>query len=160
MGIEIERKFLLRDNAWRLEGKGIRYLQGYLLRSRERTVRIRIAGSKGYLTVKGEDQNGVRPEYEYSIPFDDAHRMLEDLCEKPLIDKVRHRIRYRGNMWEVDEFAGENRGLVLAEVELKSPNTPIAYPPWIGREVTGDTRYINANLVSRPFTKWPRRPGG
>ena len=160
MGVEIERKFLLKDDAWRSEGKGTRYLQGYLVRSGKRTVRIRTAGNKGYLTVKGADWNGIRSEYEYPIPVDDAERMLDELCEKPLIDKIRYRILYRGNIWEVDEFMGENQGLILAEVELESPDTPLECPPWIGREVTGEARYINANLVSRPFAEWGRPPRG
>jgi len=154
MGTEIEKKFLVTDDSWRSLAAGVRYQQGYLSRGEESTIRIRIAGDKGYLAIKGVTRGFTRTEYEYDIPYDDARRMLDEFCRRPLIEKVRSRIPYRGLIWEVDEFAGENRGLVLAEVELDSEDQTIAKPSWIGRDVTGDPRYFNSYLVDHPFQEW------
>ena len=134
--------------------EGHRYLQGYLNRDKERTVRVRTIGEKGFLTIKGISKGPVRAEYEYEIPHGDARRMLRELCEPPLIDKRRYRIPYENAVWEVDVFSGENRGLILAEIELDDENQSLAMPPWVGEEVTGDPRYHNSNLVTHPFTKW------
>ena len=119
MALEIERKFLVKDDGWHNE-KGTMYRQGYLNSAKERTVRIRVVDDKGYLTVKGVSRGAVRAEYEYEIPKDDAEAMLVELCEKPLIEKIRSKIEHKGLVWEVDEFLGENSGLILAEVELES----------------------------------------
>lgn len=154
MGIEIERKFLIKSDSWRYEARGLRYLQGYLSRDKERTIRVRTIGDKGFLTIKGISRGLVRTEYEYEIPYDDAREMLRELCEEPLIDKQRYRISYRDLIWEVDEFSGENQGLIFAEVELDDENQSLLKPPWIGKEVTGDPRYFNSNLVKHPFSKW------
>jgi CYTH domain-containing protein len=154
MSKEIERKFLVQGETWR-EAEGTMYRQGYLSTVKERTVRIRVAGDKGYLTVKGISQGATRTEYEYEIPIQDAQAMLEQLCEQPLIEKRRHKIDYHGVTWEVDAFLGDNEGLVRAEVELQSEDQPVACPPWIGREVTDDPRYFNANLVRHPYREWP-----
>jgi len=153
MGREIERKFLVEGKAWRKD-EGTKFRQGYLSTTKERTVRVRTAGDKAYLTIKGVTSGATRPEYEYEIPMGDAEEMLDDLCEKPLIEKHRHKIGYGGLVWEVDEFFGDNAGLVLAEVELDSENQGFEPPPWIGKEVTDDPRYFNANLVSHPYRKW------
>ena len=154
MSIEIERKFLLNGNAWRTLGSPVLYRQGYLNRSKERTVRVRTAGEKGYLTLKGISRGIKRREYEYEIPKADADAILRDLAEKPIIEKTRRRIEYKGLFWEIDEFSGENQGLILAEVELDSEDQKIDRPPWIGEEVTHDPRYYNSNLVLFPYTKW------
>jgi adenylate cyclase len=154
MAQEIERKFLVNPEKWQPPDAGVRYRQGYLCRVKERTVRVRVAGDKGFRTVKGVNVGAVRPEYEYEIPLDDANEMLEQLCERPLIEKTRYRVSHQGMIWEVDEFEGANRGLFIAEVELKSKDQPVSIPPWVGREVTGDPRYFNANLVAHPFSEW------
>jgi adenylate cyclase len=104
--------------------------------------------------VKGVTVGASRSEYEYEIPFVDANEMLDQLCERPLIEKTRYRIGQADVTWEIDEFVGENRGLVLAEVELKDERQSVKLPDWIGKEVTDDPRYFNANLVAKPFTKW------
>ena len=154
MANEIERKFLLKNDTWRGQEKGKRYRQGYLSIVKERTVRVRTAGDKGFLTVKGITVGASRPEYEYKIPLKDANEMLDQLCERPLIEKTRYRISHAGLVWEVDEFEGDNRGLVTAEVELKDEHQSVTLPDWVGEEVTGDPRYFNANLVAKPFTQW------
>jgi adenylate cyclase len=153
MALEIEKKFLLNNSDWRKE-QGVMYRQGYLNSVKERTVRVRIIGDKGYLTVKGISRGAVRAEYEYEIPGVEAEAMLDDLCEKPLIEKMRYKIAYKGFVWEVDEFCGENQGLIVAEVELESEDQKFEKPEWIGEEVTGDPRYFNANLVHHPYCRW------
>lgn len=151
MGIEIERKFLVKGDAWRSLGSPVRYCQGYLSRSKERTVRVRQAGEKGYLTIKGISKGAKRTEYEYEIPVEDCKAMLSSLVEKPVIEKNRYRIEYKGIIIEVDEFLGNNQGLILAEIELASEDEQIDLPDWIGREVTDDPRFYNSNLGFRPF---------
>ena len=154
MAKEIERKFLVKEEAWKALAKGTSYRQGYLNSIKERTVRVRTIADKGYLTVKGISTGATRSEYEYEIPAADADAMLTDLCEKPLIEKNRYKIHIGNHVWEIDEFFGENRGLVVAEVELTSENQAFQKPKWIGEEVTGDPRYFNSNLIKHPFTKW------
>ncbi len=154
MGREIERKFLVANDSWRGQAAGKRYRQGYLSTVKERTVRVRTVGDKGYITVKGITVGAMRPEYEYEIPQADANEMLDRLCERPLIEKTRYRIQDGDHAWEIDEFEGENRGLVTAEVELEDEHQQVALPGWIGKEVTEDPQYFNANLVTKPFTKW------
>jgi adenylate cyclase len=153
MGVEIERKFLVTGTAWKALAAGVHTRQGYLSIARHRTVRVRIAGDRGFLTIKGKTQGLSRAEFEYAIPVEDAAAML-DLCDKPLIEKTRYRVPFGAHTWEVDEFHGANAGLVVAEVELGSADEEPALPPWVGREVSGDARYYNANLVKRPFTTW------
>jgi CYTH domain-containing protein len=153
MALEIERKFLLKEGAWRNE-KGTMYRQGYLNSAKESTVRVRIIDDKGYLTVKGISRGAVRVEYEYEIPVAEAKAMLDDLCEKPLIEKMRYKIAFNGLVWEADEFFGENQGLLMAEVELESENQEFTKPDWIGEEVTDDPKYYNANLIYHPYSKW------
>jgi adenylate cyclase len=154
MAKEIERKFLVKGDSWRRDRAGKPYRQGYLSTEKERTVRIRTAGDQAFITIKGVSSGASRSEYEYEIPVRDANEMLDHLCKKPLIEKTRYRIPHDNLVWEVDEFAGENRGLVLAEVELKDENQEVSLPSWIGREVTDDRRYFNVNLVEEPFSKW------
>ena len=154
MGIEIERKFLVKDETWRTLARGKKYLQGYLSSNKDRTVRIRTIGNKGYLTIKGIAKGAVRVEYEYEIPAAEARAMLNDLCEKPLIEKIRYKIEYYGLVWEVDEFHGENQGLIIAEVELEFKDQKFEKPEWIGAEVTGDSKYFNSNLIHYPYNQW------
>ena len=154
MGLEIERKFLLKTDGWRDLAKGILYRQGYLNSAKECTVRVRLAGDKGFLTIKGLTVGAARAEYEYEIPAADAEAMLDDLAEKPLIEKIRYKISYAGLIWEIDEFMGDNAGLVVAEVELDSETQAISKPDWAGEEVTGDARYFNSSLCRQPFKQW------
>ncbi len=154
MGHEIERKFLVRDESWRKGASGTPYRQGYLAIARECTVRVRISGDGAWLTVKGPARGLTRLEFEYGIPPADAAAMLEELCPHPPIEKTRYRIPFGGLVWEVDEFHGANEGLVLAEVELEREDQPVELPPWVGREVTGDPRYLNAYLAEHPHTTW------
>ena len=142
MGLEIERKFLVIGTAWQTLAAGALTRQGYLSSAAERTVRVRIAGDQGFLTVKGMSRGLSRAEFEYAIPVEDAAAMLDGLCEKPLIEKTRYRVPFGAHTWEVDEFHGAN-----------ADEQP-ALPPWVGLEVSRDTRYFNANLVKRPFTTW------
>lgn len=153
MGIEIERKFLVAGEQWRHGALGIPYAQGYLSRGTGRTVRVRLAGSDAFLTIKGPVTGISRAEFEYPIPQQDAREMLP-LCDGPIVQKIRFKIPHEGHVWEVDEFEGENAGLILAEVELQSADEAVALPPWIGEEVTGDARYYNSNLAVNPFRQW------
>lgn len=152
MAEEIERKFLVAGDAWRT-GDGVYLCQGYLNRDPDRTVRIRIAGPRAFLTVKGLTIGASRPEFEYEVPLDDARQMLA-LCDGPLVEKIRRNLTYRGFVWEVDEFLGANSGLVVAEIELPSPDQPFERPDWVGPEVSGDPRYFNSNLSSHPYSDW------
>ncbi len=154
MGKEIERKFLVRDNSFRALAQGTRYRQGYLSSTKERVVRVRTIDDKGFLTIKGITTGATRAEYEYEIPVKEAEAMLDELCEKPLIEKNRHKIAHKGLIWEVDEFFGENQGLILAEVELESEDQPYDKPEWITDEVTGDPKYFNSNLIQNPYKNW------
>ncbi len=155
MATEIERKFLVRREVWHADpASGVRYRQGYLASFPSPVVRVRVAGDRGYLTVKGRASGITRSEFEYQIPLADAQAMLETLCATPLIEKVRYRVPYAGRTWEVDEFAGANAGLLLAEVELPAADAPVELPPWAGREVSDDPRYFNANLAVHPFAEW------
>ncbi|MBN2572780.1 MAG: CYTH domain-containing protein [Ignavibacteriales bacterium] len=154
MSIEIERKFLVKSDEWKLLGEKIFYRQGYLSTIPGRIVRVRTIEEKGYLTIKGLMVELTRNEFEYEIPIEEAKFILENLCEKPIIEKYRNKIKIDDVIWEVDEFIGENKGLVIAEVELKTEDQKIELPSWIGEEVTGDFRYSNSNLTKNPFTKW------
>ncbi|MEZ7198575.1 CYTH domain-containing protein [Pseudodesulfovibrio karagichevae] len=154
MAKEIERKFLLVGDDWRELAKGTHYRQGYLNSAKERTVRVRTIDDKGFLTIKGITTGATRVEYEYEIPHAECTEMLDNLAEKPIIEKARYKIEFGGFTWEVDEFFGVNRGLVVAEIELKSEDQAFEKPAWVGEEVTGDPRYFNSNLVANPYTTW------
>ena len=157
MSIEIERKFLVVGSAWR-QGDGVRFSQGYLNRDKDRTVRVRIAGEQAFLTIKGRSAGASRAEFEYEIPVADAQELLA-LCERPLIEKIRRVIPHQGMNWEVDEFLGENAGLVVAEIELQSEDQAFARPEWLGEEVTSDSRYFNSSLSLNPYGRWAAKPG-
>jgi len=152
MAIEIERKFLVTSHEWQ-EVLGVMFSQGYLNRDKDRTVRVRVAGPHGFLTIKGSTSGATRAEFEYEIPLIDAESLLK-LCEGPIIQKIRRVIHYKGFKWEVDEFLGENAGLVVAEIELKSEEQPFDKPSWLGQEVTYDPRYYNSNLSENPYGSW------
>ncbi|HOW85638.1 MAG TPA: CYTH domain-containing protein [Candidatus Aminicenantes bacterium] len=154
MSREIERKFLVKSDAWKAGAKGAVYRQGYLSSIKERVVRVRTIEEKGFLTIKGITQGVSRSEFEYEISVEDANVMLDNMCEKPLIEKKRYKIPVDGLVFEVDEFFGENAGLVVAEVELEDEKQKIDLPDWIGTEVSGDPRYFNSNLIRHPYTKW------
>ena len=162
MATEIERKFLVKPDEWQQFCQvpdpallsSTLYRQGYIFSSVSKTVRIRIAGDRGFITIKGPTQGYARSEFEYEIPLADAIAMLDQLCAPPLIEKTRHRVAWDHLIWEVDEFAGENQGLVMAEVELTDANQAITLPAWAGAEVSHDPRYFNANLAKHPFTRW------
>jgi len=159
MPLEIERKFLVRGEDWRVPGAGIPYRQGYLSTVPGRSVRVRLARDKGYLTIKGITVGAARAEYEYEIPAGEASEMLDNLCERPLIEKTRYRVEHQGLTWEVDEFDGDNAGLIIAEVELDEEDQAVSLPEWVGKEVTGDKRYYNASLIADPYTSWPLESG-
>lgn len=154
MGTEIERKFLVVSEAWRKLGTGTSYRQGYIVSDQVRTVRVRVAGDRGYLTLKGPTTGLSRAEFEYEIPLADADDMLRLFCVSPLVEKVRYRIPLGDVVWDVDEFCGANAGLVLAEVELQDEHQTVALPDWIGQEVSGDPRYFNAYLAQHPYSQW------
>jgi adenylate cyclase len=152
MGKEIERKFMVKEGAWR-NVKGTRYRQGYINSAKERNVRVRTMEDKAYLTIKGIAIGASRMEFEYEIPRQDADKLLE-ICEKPLIEKTRYKVQEGGFVWEVDEFFRENQGLIVAEVELESEDQEFTKPDWVREEVTGDPRYFNFNLIKNPYTNW------
>jgi adenylate cyclase len=156
MALEREKKFLVLGTAWKEAGEGVLYRQGYLRRDAACTVRVRLAGERGFLAVKGRTKGIARPEYEYEIPPQDALALLRAMADKPLIEKFRYPIFHDGLIWEVDEFLGENRGLVVAEVELGDRERILSRPAWVGREVTGLERYYNSSLVDYPFSRWGR----
>lgn len=155
MGIEIERKFLVKDDSWRggVESE-THIMQGYLSDNPDATVRVRVKGGKGYLTIKGRGTGLVRPEYEYEIPVADAEPMLRELSVSAVVDKVRYRVRCGAHVWDLDVFSGDNAGLVMAEVELGAEDDAFDVPPWVGLEVTDDSRYYNANLAQHPYRDW------
>lgn len=154
MAVEIERKFLVYGEAWKALSQGIDYRQGYLCSDKLRTVRVRLVGGEGYVTIKGKTVGATRAEYEYPIPGEDAEAMLNTLCDSTLIEKKRYTIEHEGFHWEVDEFQGDNRGLVIAEIELAAEDQPFKKPAWIGEEVTEDTRYYNSMLAQHPYKDW------
>lgn len=151
---EIERKFLLRNENWKSQFTSRTIIkQGYLSTEKEATVRVRILGDKGFLTIKGKTVGMTRLEFEYEIPVQEANELLQ-LCEKPLIEKERFIVSSGKLNWEIDIFEGDNAGLTLAEVELEDENQKIEIPDWVGEEVTFDSRYFNSNLVKMPFKSW------
>jgi adenylate cyclase len=155
MGLEIERKFLLKNDDWRsLADAGTAYRQGYLVGSKHASVRVRIEGEVARLNIKSATLGIRRQEYEYSIPMDEAEEMLDTLCEQPQIEKTRYKLMHGAHLWEIDVFAGANAGLVVAEVELGSEDEALELPEWIGEEVSADPRYYNVSLVKHPYSAW------
>jgi adenylate cyclase len=156
MNLEIERKFLVRNDGWRAESAGAAAIrQGYLANTRASSVRVRIAGETAWLSVKAMRPAAAREEFEYAIPIEDADLLLAGFVEGPLIEKTRHRVPAGRHEYEVDEFLGANAGLVIAELELDDPDEAFARPGWLGDEVTDDPRYYNFRLAREPFRDWP-----
>lgn len=153
MATEIERKFLVKSEAWREGSPGVEMCQGYLARDKERSVRVRLAGDEAFITVKGAGKGIARSEFEYPVPPADAREML-GLCLPALIEKTRHERPHAGHVWEVDEFHGDNAGLVVAEIGLDAEDRDFEKPEWVGEEVTDDPRYLNACLAERPWRDW------
>ncbi len=157
MATEIERKFLLASDDWRLEVADSRVMvQGYLFSDPAVSVRVRIAGDSAWLNIKSGTVGIRRLEYEYDVPLEDAEQILDSLCKPPVIRKTRHLVPVGEYVFEIDEFAAENAGLVVAEVELESEGADFPSPTWLGKEVSEDARYLNSNLAKAPFTTWPR----
>lgn len=158
MATEIEHKFLLCDDRWRpLVDRSARLRQGYLTSDARCSVRVRIADSEGFLNLKSGTLGIQRSEYEYPIPLAEAEEILDTLCEKPLLEKTRHYLRFGEHLWEIDEFAGDNAGLIVAEVELSRVDEPFARPDWLGEDVSHDIRYYNSQLARHPYPTWPDR---
>lgn len=159
MGVEIERKFLVVGDSWRDEVvSATRIVQGYLSSGGSATVRARIKGERAYLTIKGQSQGISRSEFEYEIPVVDAEAMLAELSVGPVIEKTRHLIEVAGHTWELDVFAGDNDGLVMAELETASADEQFTMPPWAGQDVSDDARYYNVNLARSPYRVWGHTP--
>ena len=157
MAKEIERKFLIKPNAWKPQTAGTKIRQGYLSVIKERVVRVRTKDAKAFLTIKGVTRGISREEFEYDIPVEDADLLLTNLCEQPLIEKIRYKEDHNGHTWEIDVFFGENEGLIVAEVELTAENETLQLPSWVGEEVSSDQRYYNSNLIQNPYRKWLKK---
>ncbi len=155
MAQEIEHKYLVKTERWNknLAFKSVNIVQGYLHSDPGKTIRVRTAEGKGYITLKGKTTGATRPEYEYEIPEADANELLGLFCANR-IEKTRHYVLHAGKTWEVDEFAGKNKGLMMAEIELGLEDEPYEIPDWVEKNVTEDQRYSNSNLVKRPYTSW------
>ena len=155
MAIEIEHKFLLANEAWREQiSRSVTYKQGYLSSQPTCSIRIRISDVRAWINIKSATVGTHRHEYDYEIPLSDAEEIISDLCRKPLIEKTRHLVNNDGNVWEIDEFFGDNLGLIVAEIELPEIGMDFSRPHWLGEEVTHDVRYYNNNLSIHPFSEW------
>ena len=159
MAIEIERKFLLANDHWRQQVSATHTIrQGYLVDALKEnataSVRVRIEGERANINIKRAVIGVEREEYEYPVPLDEAAEMIERLCHRPCIEKQRHIVEYQGHKWEIDEFFGDNAGLIVAEIELASADEVFSRPDWLGEEVSDDPRYYNVNLVARPYRSW------
>ena len=157
MPLEIERKFLLKNDHWRKQAVScslLRQAYAHFQGDSHLTLRIRLADDQAYLTLKGPVKGCSRPEFEYPIPPDEASEILKEFCETGQIEKYRYQVPVGGHVWEVDEFLGRNAGLILAEVELKHPEEEFERPEWLGREVTGELRFYNSRLLENPFQTW------
>jgi len=153
MPLEIERKFLVDTRKWKPTFEGTRLVQAYLSIDPNPTVRVRIAGIKAFLTIKGRSKTISRPEFEYEIPVNEAQEMMKLAISYP-VEKIRYKIMHEGFLWEVDVFSGKNEGLVVAELELESENQVFPRPYWLLEEVSGDRRYYNSYLSQHPFQEW------
>jgi len=155
MGVEIERKFLVDHEKWQqvVKPAGTHYRQGYLLDDDHRTIRIRVTDKQGYITFKGATKGITRKEYEYKIPVEDGNELLNGFAISE-VEKIRYRIEFAGKLWEVDEFSGDNAGLIMAEIELQHETEEFEHPGWVTIEVSDDERYYNSNLAVNPYKKW------
>jgi len=155
MALEVEHKFLLNNANWRkLVKRSAVYRQGYLSSDSSCSIRVRISNDQAWLNIKSATIGTQRSEYEYQIPVQDADEMLDNLCRKPLIEKIRHFVDYAGHVWEIDEFQNDNAGLIVAEIELSEVGEEFLIPDWVGAEVTDDVRYYNHNLSLHPYNTW------
>ena len=155
MAVEIERKFLIKNDSWKTSvSHSTRIRQGYLAPLSKSSVRVRIEGDAANINIKSATLGIRRTEYEYSIPMADAIDMLNNLCQEPKISKTRHHIQSGQHTWEIDEFYDDNEGLLVAEIELNSEGEDFEKPEWLGEEVTQDIRYYNVNLIKHPFKQW------
>ncbi|MFT7558593.1 MAG: adenylate cyclase [Flavobacteriales bacterium] len=154
MAKEIERKFLVELNNLRELPEGIAIKQGYIPTVGNTVVRVRLAGDKAFLTLKGENKGLVRSEFEYATSIKDAQAMIAELCKGPVIDKTRYNIEHQGHIWELDIFHGDNKGLIVAEIELKAEEEVFTLPDWVTNEVSDDPRYYNSSLLDRPYCQW------
>lgn len=155
MGWEIERKFLVKEELWRPQSRGVEVRQGYLPQAGDLLVRVRLQDERAFLTLKGKTNHITRAEFEYEIPAADARALLP-FCQRPFIEKVRYREKIGDHIWEIDRFLGDNEGLLLAEIELRCEDESFLCPPWLGAEVSEDPRYYNSNLVKTPYTTWDK----
>ena len=155
MAVEIERKFLVKNDNWKSDiSHSTKIRQGYLAPLSKSSVRVRIEGDAANINIKSATLGISRTEYEYTIPMNDAHEMLNNLCEQPQINKTRHFIPMDNHTWEIDEFYDDNDGLTVAEIELNSEDEQFNKPEWLGEEVTEDKRYYNVNLIKHPYKDW------
>ena len=155
MAVEIEHKFLLANNDWRQQiSHSVKYKQGYLSSVATSSIRVRISNDQAWLNIKSATIGTHRHEYEYEIPLSDAQEIITNLCRKPIIEKTRHIVIDDNNTWEIDEFEGDNSGLIVAEIELLEVGAVFSIPAWLGEEVTSDLRYYNNNLASHPYSVW------
>jgi len=154
---EIERKFLIDESLIGELKDGETIKQGYFPTLNKTVIRARLKGNKGYITIKGQKVGISRPEYEYEIPFKDAQEIIEKLCESLVIEKTRYKIKHANHIWEIDVFEGDNKGLIVAEVEMKDENEKVQLPNWTTNEVTDDFRYSNSNLVKYPYRFWEKK---
>lgn len=155
MAVEIEHKFLLANNDWRKQvSYSVKYKQGYLSAVATSSIRVRVSNDKAWLNIKSATIGTHRHEYEYEIPLSDAQEIITNLCRKPIIEKTRHIVINDNNTWEIDEFEGDNSGLIVAEIELLEVGADFSIPAWLGEEVTSDHRYYNNNLASHPYSVW------
>jgi len=154
MPLEIERKFLIKNDTWKASAdKGLVIKQAYLNTDKERTVRVRLKDEQGFLTIKGKTVNTTRVEFEYEIPKQDALELLK-LCSKSVIEKTRYNVLHENMLWEIDIFEGDNAGLEVAEIELENENQTFSIPNWLGKEVSMEPKYFNSSLVEKPFKDW------
>ena len=157
MATEIERKFLVLNDDWRaIVESDMKIVQAYLASNEFSSTRIRIQDNRANINIKSATLGITRSEFEYAIPVVDAQSMIDDLCIKPVIEKTRYTVKHMQHSWEIDVFSGENQGLIVAEIELSSPDEPFETPSWIGEEVSNDARYYNVCLVRNPYKTWPR----
>jgi adenylate cyclase len=156
MPTEIERKFLVIDDAWRaVASRRELYRQGYLANTRLCSIRVRLGDRGAWLGLKGNARGAVRAEYEYQVPLAEAGEILDRFCVDGLVEKYRHWVPFAGHEWEVDEFLGANAGLVVAELELEHEDESFERPHWLGMEITADVRYYNSSLAQLPYAAWP-----
>ncbi len=155
MALEIEHKFLIKNNDWRENiQKSSAYKQGYLISDQIKSIRVRISDNKAWLNIKSATIGTSRQEYEYEIPLNEGIEILSSLCKKPIIEKTRHLVPYKQHIWEIDVFSGDNDGLIIAEIELSSVGETFFKPDWLGKEVTENLKYYNNNLSENPYKNW------